>query len=76
MPLYSVVISCGNPPVIPNGSRTFTGTTRGDTATYTCDNELGSVIVTCQATGTWDTAPTCPRKSFNTDSLHILGNFQ
>ncbi|XP_064387707.1 CUB and sushi domain-containing protein 1-like isoform X3 [Halichondria panicea] len=55
-------VPCGNPPTIPNGSRTFTGTTFEETATYSCENGYqlsGSSTVTCQASGSWDTAPTC-----------------
>ncbi|XP_064387701.1 sushi, von Willebrand factor type A, EGF and pentraxin domain-containing protein 1-like isoform X3 [Halichondria panicea] len=56
-------VPCGSPPTIPNGSRTFTGTIFGDTATYTCNTgyqRSGAVTVTCQASGSWSTAPTCP----------------
>ncbi len=61
----SVAGPCGDPPTIPNGSRTFTGTTFGETATYTCDNGYqlsGSSTVTCQASGSWSPAPTCPSR--------------
>ena len=39
---------------------TFTGTTTGETATYTCDTGyqlLGTATVTCEANGTWATRP-------------------
>ncbi|XP_064387742.1 sushi, von Willebrand factor type A, EGF and pentraxin domain-containing protein 1-like isoform X2 [Halichondria panicea] len=54
--------SCSDPPTIPNGSRTFTGTTTGETATYTCNTGYqlpGSAIVTCEASGIWTTRPIC-----------------
>ncbi|XP_064388223.1 sushi, von Willebrand factor type A, EGF and pentraxin domain-containing protein 1-like, partial [Halichondria panicea] len=59
-------ISCGNPPTIPNGSRTFTGTTFGDTAIYTCNTGYqlsGAATMICQASGSWSTAPTCPHNN-------------
>ncbi|XP_064388227.1 sushi, von Willebrand factor type A, EGF and pentraxin domain-containing protein 1-like [Halichondria panicea] len=56
-------VSCGNPPTIPNGIRTaFTGATFRGTATYACNTgyqRSGSAIVTCQASGSWSTRPTC-----------------
>ena len=46
-----------------NGALTFTTTTQGSTATYTCDTgyQLDGVSTRmCQADGTWsDDAPTC-----------------
>ncbi len=54
--------TCGEPPIIPNGSRTFTGTTVGETATYRCNTGYqpsGAVRVTCQASESWDTMPIC-----------------
>ncbi|XP_064388229.1 sushi, von Willebrand factor type A, EGF and pentraxin domain-containing protein 1-like [Halichondria panicea] len=44
--------SCDNPPTIPNGSRTFVGTSFGDAAFYSCNigyQLAESSIVTCQA---------------------------
>ncbi len=64
----SVAGPCGDPPTIPNGSRTFTGTTFGETATYTCNTgyqRSGSSTVTCQASGSWSTRPSCSRKNLN-----------
>ena len=60
-----VAVPCGDPPIIPNGSRTFTGTTFGDTITYTCNpgyQRSGSATVICQAIGSWSTRPTCPSR--------------
>ncbi len=58
----SVAVPCGDPPTIPNGSRTFTGTTFGGTATYTCNTgyqRSGPFTVTCQSSRSWSTRPTC-----------------
>ena len=41
---------------------TFTGTTTGETATYTCNTGyqlLGAATVTCEASETWATRPIC-----------------
>ncbi len=57
-----IAVPCGDPPTIPNGSRTFTGTKFRGTATYICDDgyqRSGSATVTCQASGSWSTRPTC-----------------
>ncbi len=67
-------VSCGDPPNIPNGSRTFTGTTIGETATYTCDDGYHPVqpaTVTCQATGSWDPVPFICRKILS----HTIFNY-
>ena len=62
MLLYTAV-DCGTPPPITNGSpRTATSTTFGGTATYSCDNGLvisGSAVISCLATGSWSTPPSC-----------------
>ncbi len=75
----SVAVPCGDPPTIPNGSRTFTGTTFGDTATYTCNpgyQRSGSATVICQASESWSTRPTCPlrtiRKLYNNSLYYTL----
>ena len=55
-------VSCGNPPPVDNGLRTFRGTLYQDTATYSCNSGYllsGSATVTCQASGSWSTRPTC-----------------
>ena len=60
--LFCIAVSCGDPPNIPNGSRTFTGTTYGDMAPYTCNTGYqlsGSATVLCLASGNWDTLSTC-----------------
>ncbi len=71
----SVAIPCGDPPTIPNGFRTFMATTFGYTATYTCNTGYqlsGSSTVTCQASGSWSTIPTCPRKILSNLSIDGL----
>ena len=61
--LIITVVDCGSPPAIDNGSPgTSTSTTFGGTVTYTCDNGFtlsGSAMITCLATGMWDTPPSC-----------------
>ncbi len=63
--LYFVIIavSCGSPPSISNGSPgTPTRTTFGGTVTYTCNTvyqRSGSAAVTCEASGSWSTRPSC-----------------
>ena len=56
-------VSCGYPPSISNGFRgTPTHTTYGGTVTYSCDTGYqmsGSATVTCQASGSWSTRPSC-----------------
>ena len=60
--IYTVIL-CGNPPDIDNGMVvSSTGTTFGETATYSCSTGyqlLGSATVTCQDTGSWSTLPSC-----------------
>ena len=62
MLLYTVV-DCGSPPSITNGSPgTPTSTTLGGTVTYSCSDGLiisGSAMITCLATGSWSTPPSC-----------------
>ncbi len=59
----SIVIPCGNPPPITNGLVSLSGTTVGDTATYSCNTGYSlsgsAIIVTCLATGSWSTPPSC-----------------
>ncbi len=56
------VVDCGAPPTISDGSRTLTGTTFGETATYSCTSGLiisGSATITCLASGSWELEPAC-----------------
>ncbi|XP_064386509.1 CUB and sushi domain-containing protein 1-like isoform X1 [Halichondria panicea] len=59
----NLVVDCGPPPTIPNGSPgTPTSTTFEGTVSYTCNNRYrmsGSATVTCEASGSWSTKPTC-----------------
>ena len=61
--VYSfAVVDCNMPPTINDGSRMFTTTTYQSTATYSCNNGYiltGSPTVTCLASGSWSTRPTC-----------------
>ena len=57
----------GPPPMCPdlvapvNGMVMMTGNSVGDTATYSCDDGSGVVMVTCQDDGQWsDSPPICP----------------
>ena len=55
-------VNCGAPPTLTNGSRTFTSTTYSSTASYSCNSgytRAGSATLTCGATGSWGTEPTC-----------------
>jgi formylglycine-generating enzyme required for sulfatase activity len=56
------LIDCGAPPPITNGSRSFTTTTFTSTANYSCNSGYRAPVparLTCGATGSWGTAPTC-----------------
>ena len=61
--LLSTVVDCNALSDPANGQVSTTGTTFGQTATYSCDtgyNLVGDGIRTCQATGEWSgSAPTC-----------------
>ncbi len=61
--LKILVASCGSLPSISDGlPGTPTRTTFGGTVTYSCNTGYilsGSVTVTCQASGSWSTRPTC-----------------
>ena len=65
--IFLQVVSCGNPPIIISGMMTSsTGTTFGAMATYTCNTgyqRSGSATITCQASGSWSTAPVCTGKT-------------
>ncbi|XP_064386156.1 uncharacterized protein LOC135334774 isoform X2 [Halichondria panicea] len=69
------IVSCGNPPIIISGMMTSsTGTTFGAMATYTCNTgyqRSGSATITCQASGSWSTAPVCTALC---DDLIVLAN--
>ena len=59
-----IVVDCGNLTDPAQGKVNYTsGTTFGQTATYTCNmsyNLVGDSTRTCQATGQWSgSAPTC-----------------
>ena len=60
--MYSAV-NCGTPPDVINGSPgTQDMTTLGGMVTYTCDIGYilsGSPTVSCLASGSWSTRPTC-----------------
>ena len=64
------VIQCGPPPPAPqNGSSSHTGTRFSDKARYTCDDGYrleGNRVILCEATGQWQTAPTCESKHTKT----------
>ncbi|XP_064386676.1 sushi, von Willebrand factor type A, EGF and pentraxin domain-containing protein 1-like [Halichondria panicea] len=58
------VVDCGDPPTVPNGSPgTPTSTAFGGTVFYMCNSNRyhmsGSATVTCEASGSWSTRPTC-----------------
>ncbi len=57
------VVDCGDPPTIPNGSPgTPTSSAFGGTVSYTCNDRSrmsGSATVSCEASGSWSTKPTC-----------------
>ena len=61
--LILTVISCSPPPSISSGfPGTPTNTTFGGTVTYSCDPGYrlsGSATVTCEASGSWSTLPSC-----------------
>ncbi len=65
-PSHSVV-SCGFPPPVPSGIMTSsTGTTFGRMTAYSCNTgyqRSGSATITCQASGSWSTAPVCTGKT-------------
>ena len=76
-PLYLIflVIDCGNPPDIPNGVVTVSGTSLDSTAQYSCNDGymlLGGATRTCQSTEMWSgTEPACVRKCV----FHTFKNF-
>ena len=62
----TAVVDCGSPPIISDGiSGRPSSTTFGRTVTYRCNNGYilsGSAIVSCLASGTWETTPECTGK--------------
>ena len=60
---YSTVVDCSTLNDPANGQVSITGTTFGETATYSCNtgyNLVGDNTRTCQATGVWSgNEPTC-----------------
>ena len=60
-----VVVDCGPPPAADTNGAVVTpnpGTTFGSTVTYMCNVGyalLGGATLTCQADGTWGSAPLC-----------------
>ncbi len=69
-------VSCGSPPSISNGSPGApTRTTFGGTVTYACNygyRRSGSANVTCQASGSWSTRPSCGGEQCACMSLIII----
>ena len=63
--LLSSVVDCNTPSDPADGQVSTTGTTFGETATYSCNpgyNLVGDNTRTCQATGNWsESEPTCQR---------------
>ena len=61
--LHSTAVDCGTLTNPSNGQVNTTGTTLGQTATYSCNpgyNLVGGSTRTCQATGSWSgSVPTC-----------------
>ena len=75
-------MNCGTLPNPANGQVNTTGTTFGQTATYSCNtgyNLVGDSTRTCQATGVWSgSAPTCQgmllMQNFSYQVWYILYN--
>ena len=65
--LLSTAVDCSPLPNPANGQVNTTGTTFGQTSTYSCNtgyNLIGDSTRTCQATGNWSgSAPTCQSQS-------------
>lgn len=57
------IVSCGAPPTVANGTVGAGANTYNSTRTYTCDSGYqiasGSGTVTCLASASWTTPPTC-----------------
>ena len=57
---FPIVVSCGTLANPANGQVGHTGSTFGQTATYSCNtgyNLVGGSTRTCQATGVWSGSP-------------------
>ena len=68
-------IDCGAPSGITSGSVGSSGTTFGSTATYTCDagySMTGTATIQCQASSSWETAPTCTIKGKNVTQADVV----
>ncbi|XP_064386691.1 protein lev-9-like [Halichondria panicea] len=71
------VVSCGVPRIVKEGSSNFTGTTFGETATYSCNNGYhisGSAEIICQADANWDAEPECLLADFSCGSPPVILN--
>ena len=57
------MVDCGDAPGISNGEVTFSSTSFGSTATYSCDagyELVGEATTTCESSGQWiGTVPVC-----------------
>ena len=66
---FSFLVTCGNPPDVPDSTHTETGVNVNEKATYTCNSgyaisgQRGNTSeVTCAADGNWATIPSCVGK--------------
>ena len=61
--MLNIILDCGALSNPANGAvDTSSGVTYGEQASYSCDTGyglLGNSQTSCQATGNWETAPTC-----------------
>lgn len=71
--LPNVVVDCGMPPQLENGSVAVTGTTLGSLATFTCDRGYsltGEQVHACLADGNWsEEVPRCKKAPPPTHTL-------
>ena len=50
----SIVVDCGNPPLLENATISFeSGTSFGSNVTYVCNEDKSIKQRTCQASGNW-----------------------
>ena len=74
-----IVVDCGDlSDSIQNGAVTIQGTSYGQQATYSCNNNFGvdgAEVLTCEASGQWSSEPpTCSSKhgkTFLTNALYF-----